>query len=318
MRTSIRILILAIAIILLGFSTVSARNFQTPTDDVTMGAQLYDRWYAVLGVSAPVNNMPIWERQTTNTRSGPDTWRCSECHGWDYKGSEGVYGSGSHATGFPNVMKLTAGMTNTEIIAHLKGSKDPSHDFSKYLKETDLELLAKFLKEGVQDDSVSVDAITLKAIGGNLKNGKELYEGNCAKCHGADGKLIVFRTEGVNEYLGSVATRDPYRFLHRTRFGVAGTKDMPVVRELGWKPADNVDVLTYAQSLPTSVENEPVTNAGAGSQTSPKLGGPQGGPFGGMFAVFTAVFGMLGMSAFFLLGLVILGVLVVWALRKRN
>jgi mono/diheme cytochrome c family protein len=168
------------------------------------------------------------------------------------------------------------------------------------------------------DDSASVDAITHKAIGGNIKNGKKRYDGNCAQCHGLDGKLIVFRSEGVNESIGSVANRDPYRFLHRTRFGVAGIKEMPVGRELGWEPAVSVDILAYAQSLPIGTEKEDITNAGAGSQTSPKLGGPQGGVLGGILSGLGAVFSMLGISIFFLLGLLILGAVIVWALRKRN
>lgn len=318
MRTSIRILILAIFFMLFGVGTVSARTYVTPTDDITIGAQLYDKWFAALGTNAPDGNMPIWERQTTNTRSGPDTWRCSECHGWDYKGSEGAYGSGSHKTGFPNVMKLASGMTEAEIVDHLKGSKDPSHDFSKYIKDTDLEKLAKFVKEGVQDNTTAVDAHTLKVIGGNPEKGKKLFDGNCSKCHGADGKTIIFRTEGVDEFIGSVAIREPYRFLHRTRYGVAGAKDMPIGHDLGWKSNDSVDILAYAQSLPTGTEIEQVTNAGTDSETSPKMGGPQGGVVGGIFTGLTAVFGMLGISAFFLIGLVILGAMIVWALRKRN
>jgi len=169
----------------------------------------------------------------------------------------------------------------------------------------------------VQDDSAAVDAITLKVKGGNVQHGKELYQASCTKCHGADGELIVFRSEGVNEYIGSVANRDPYRFLHRTRFGVAGT-EMPIGYEMGWKPADGVDVLAYAQGLPTGNEKEPVSNAGSGSETSPNLGGPQGGVLGGMLTGLGAVLGMLGLSSFFLLGLVIIGALIVWALRKRN
>jgi mono/diheme cytochrome c family protein len=317
MRTFSRILILTTVIMFLRFGTASARFFHAPTDDITIGAQLYDRWYAVLGKSAPEGNMPIWERQTTNTRSGPDTWRCSECHGWDYKGSEGAYHSGSHATGFPNVMKLAADMTDAEIVSHLKGSKDPSHDFSKYIDDLNLEKLAKFLKQGEIDDSIAVNPVTLKAVGGDAVHGKQLYETTCTSCHGADGKLIVFHTEGINEYIGSVANRDPYRFLHRTRFGVAGT-EMPIGRELGWKPSDGVDVLAFAQGLPTGVEKEPIANVGAVSKSSPAMGGPQGGILGGIFTGFSVLFGMLGMSAFFLLGLVILGVLIVWALRKRN
>ena len=297
---------------------MAASSYQAPADDVTIGAQLYDNWFAALGVSAPTGNMPIWERQTTNSRSGPDTWRCSECHGWDYKGSEGAYATGSHATGFPSAMKLAAGMSEAEIVDHLNGSKDPSHDFSKYLKDSDLQKLAKFLKEGAQDDKPFVDGVTLKAIGGNPDNGKKLYEADCAKCHGADGKQIVFRTEGINEYIGSVANRDPYRFLHRTRFGLAGNVNMPVGHVLGWKNNDSVDVLSYAQSLPTGTESQPASNAGAGSQTAPKLGGPQGGVVGGFLTGLAAAVGMVGLSAIFLAVLLIIGALVVWALRKRN
>ena len=301
-----------------GVGTAGAKNYQQSTNDITLGAQLYDRWYAALGVQAPSGNMPIWERQNNNTRSGPDTWRCSECHGWDYKGSEGVYATGSHYTGFPNVMKLAAAMTESEIVDHLKGSKDPSHNFSAYMKDQDLARLAKFLKEGLPDDSASVDPVTDKAVGGNAQNGKTLYDANCSKCHGDDGKLIVFRGEGVDEYLGTVANRDPFRFLHRTSFGVAGVKDMPVGLDLGWRSSDSVDVLAYVQSMPTGTNVEPVTNAGSGSETSPQLGGPLGGVAGGILTGLGAVLGMVGFSALFLGGLVVIGLLVVWALRRRK
>ena len=44
MRPLNRILLVAIAtILLLGVGTVSARSFKAPSDDVSAGAQLYDR-----------------------------------------------------------------------------------------------------------------------------------------------------------------------------------------------------------------------------------------------------------------------------------
>jgi mono/diheme cytochrome c family protein len=316
MRNSFRVGLVLMALLLAGVATVSARSVQKSTDDVVIGAQLYDRWYAALGVNAPDGNMPIWERQTANTRSGADTWRCSECHGWDYKGSEGAYSSGSHYTGFANVMKLAAAMTPEEIVSHLKGSKDPSHDFSKYIDDANLQKLALFLKEGVIDDTEFIDAITLKVKNGDTAHGKQLYDQTCATCHGADGTQIVFRTEGINEYLGSVANRDPFRFLHRSRFGVAGT-EMPVGRDLGWTPADGRDVLAYAQTLPTGQQSTQAGNAGAGSAPSPKLGGPGNNIFSGMLTGLAAFFGMFGLSVLFLGGLVVLGVVIVWALRKR-
>ena len=130
--------------------------------------------------------------------------------------------------------------------------------------------------------------------------------------------MIVFRTDGVNEFIGSIANRDPYRFLHRTRFGVSGAQDMPIGRDLGWNTSESVDLLAFAQRLPTGVEIVQGTNAGTGSKPSPNLGGPQGGIVGGFFTGFAAVFGMLGFSFSFLFLLVIFGALIVWALRKRN
>ena len=37
-------------------------------------------------------------------RAGADTWRCKECHGWDYAGKDGAYGSGDHRTGIVGVL----------------------------------------------------------------------------------------------------------------------------------------------------------------------------------------------------------------------
>ena len=105
----IPIYILAVAVIFLGIGAASAKNIHFASDDITIGAQLYDKWYALLKTTPPDENMPIWERQTTNTRSGPDTWRCAECHGWDYKGSEGAYSIAASPTvsGSWNMMRLT-------------------------------------------------------------------------------------------------------------------------------------------------------------------------------------------------------------------
>jgi thiosulfate dehydrogenase len=70
----------------------------------SLGGLLYDNWWAVTGADEPATDQPLWKTQTTNTRTGADTWRCKECHGWDYKGVEGAYGSGSHKTGFKGIL----------------------------------------------------------------------------------------------------------------------------------------------------------------------------------------------------------------------
>ncbi|MFV1859618.1 MAG: hypothetical protein ACC647_09750, partial [Anaerolineales bacterium] len=71
---------------------------------VSGGGLLYDKWWKAAGVDEPSGDNPLWARQDTNTRTDTATWRCKECHGWDYQGAEGAYGSGSHFTGFPGIL----------------------------------------------------------------------------------------------------------------------------------------------------------------------------------------------------------------------
>lgn len=288
-----------------------------PPEDLIAGAILYDRWFAAIGQEAPEGDMPLWGRQTTNSRSGPDTWRCVECHGWDYKGAQGAYGSGSHFTGFPNISALVPNLAEQEIVDHLKGSKDPAHDFSSYMDDASLGKLALFLKFGLIDDDQFIDDVSLNVIGGDPERGKELYDQVCANCHGADGTLIVFRTEGVDEYLGSVASRDPWRFLHRTRFGVAGV-DMPVGAKLGWKAEDGRDVLAYVQTLPVGLITPTPQPASAFETPSSLVGGPPTTSLlGGMVTGLGSIF-LVCLASFVFLGVLVgMGALVVSALRKR-
>jgi thiosulfate dehydrogenase len=260
--------------------------------------------------------MPIWSRQSTDTRSGADTWRCSECHGWDYRGAQGAYKSGSHYTGFPDVMTLAAGLTVDQIVAHLKGANDPAHDFSIYMNDQALTQLADFLKYGTIDDTQYIDPLSLQVKGGDIKHGQQLYTTVCAACHGGDGEKIVFRSEGIDEFLGSVANRDPWRFLHRTRFGTAGTS-MPVGYELGWTPADGRDILVYAQTLPTGVQTGAVSRGGEGSVPTHLIGGPATNLWTGILTGVGAFLGTVLGAVIFILVVLGLATLVVVILRKR-
>ncbi len=311
------ILILLLLIALLSAGAAIAAEPTPPQDDIIRGGQLYDQWYAVLGMDPPAGNMPIWSRQTTNTRSGGDTWRCNECHGWDYKGAQGEYQAGSHYTGFPNLYQLAPGLTVDDIVNHLNGKIDPAHDFSPYLDEPSLTQLADFLKFGIIDDASYINPISLQVIDPDFSHGKELYQSTCSTCHGEDGKAIVLKPEGINEYLGSVANRDPWRFLHRTRYGVAGT-DMPVGISLGWQPTDGRDVLAYAQTLPAGGEivSEPTPNPK--STPAPLTGGPTHNLFSGILTSLGALAGMAVVSGAFIGGFILMAVVIVVIFRKRR
>ncbi|HET7087304.1 MAG TPA: hypothetical protein VFL17_01505, partial [Anaerolineae bacterium] len=118
--------------------------------DAVRGGQLYDTWWAVAPMeeeehkegeeheaAGPTTDQPLWKTQTTNTRTGEETWRCKECHGWDYRGVDGAYGSGSHKTGFVGIFNAQS-KPAAELLAILKGSTNPDHDFSKDIDEQGL------------------------------------------------------------------------------------------------------------------------------------------------------------------------------------
>jgi thiosulfate dehydrogenase len=312
---------LPVLLILIGFALMLATGAQAQGGatqaEIIRGAVLYDKWYAALGVAAPPGDMPIWGRQTTNTRSGADTWRCVECHGWDYRGSQGAYGSGSHYTGFPDILTLVANLSEADIVNHLKGANDPDHDFSKYLDGQSMTALAKFLKYGIIDDSLYIDSVSMRVIGGDVPHGEMLFQTTCSGCHGEDGAKIIFRGEGIDEALGDVAKRDPWRFLHRTRFGNAGTS-MPIGAELGWSPANGRDVLAYVQTLPTE-QTAPV-QAPAVEQAKPaqQIGGPGNNWWNGLLTSLGAFFAAMGYAIVFIGGFLLMGFLVVILLRRRK
>jgi thiosulfate dehydrogenase len=225
------------------------------TGSVTVGGKLYDKWWSVAEVDEPSEDQPLWSTQTTNTRSGSTTWRCKECHGWDYKGADGAYGSGSHFTGFAGVLGSAPGMSHGELLAWLDGSTDGDHDFSAMGDEAMANLVV-FLSEGLIDVGPFIDAETKAAVGADEANGKALYDGTCAVCHGADGRTINFHDPDEPEFVGNIAVDNPWEFIHKVRAGQPGAP-MPSSIDNGWSMQDVVDVLGYAQTLPT----EPPTTA---------------------------------------------------------
>jgi len=228
-------------------SIVIGADEQGAADSVAFGGLLYDKWWSAAEVDAPDSDQALWATQTTNTRSGSDTWRCKECHGWDYMGVEGAYGSGSHLTGFPGVL-ASQGSSPDEIIAWIAGTTNADHDFSAMGDEA-VAVLADFLSEGLVDVSPFIDDDKL-AVGGDAANGESLYGDTCSGCHGDDGRNINFGDEDDPDYVATIAIDNPWEFIHKVRAGQPGTK-MPAGIDLGWSMQDVVDVLTFAQSLPT-------------------------------------------------------------------
>jgi mono/diheme cytochrome c family protein len=315
MKPRFLVLLAVVALLAVAWQAAAA---QGADPGVVRGAMLYDNWSAVLGSDSPAGNMPIWSRQTTNTHSGADTWRCVTCHGWDYQGKDGAYRSGSNATGFPGVYAAAQNLSEAEIAAALKGKNDPEHDFSTYMNDAAISDLAKFIKSALIDDSKYIDPQALSVIGGDAAQGKMLFADQCASCHGADGAKIQFRFEGRDATLGTIAIIDPWRFLHKTRYGTPGT-EMVIGATLGWTEQEGRDVLLYAQSLPSGLEPAEQGQSRSSSDELPQSpAGQSGNFFVGLLTAFGAMVTSLGFALF--LGVFLIGVifLIVWALRERR
>jgi cytochrome c553 len=326
MKRSLIWVLLMLTLVWLGFNIQGAQavvlTFQDQStqedESIVNGALLYDNWFAALGVNAPSGNIPLWGQQTTNTRSGPETWRCVTCHGWDYQGRDGAYRYGANRTGFPGVFHARES-DREEIVAALQGSNNVEHDFSAYLNETQMNDLAVFITTAVIDDNEFIDPQTLAVRGGDAAHGQALYDETCASCHGDDGQGIEFRFEGRQAWLGTLAELDPWRFLHKTRFGTPGTA-MPIGYELGWTPQDGRDVLLYARSMPSGLEVRPVDPSMEGREdpTGPQPGGPATNIFTGILTALAAIATGLGFAV--LIGGVLVGVILVlvWLLRGQS
>jgi cytochrome c553 len=224
---------------------------ESVSGDAVRGGALYDAYWSVPGVmgsAAPTTNHPLWAARpdmASNTRTGPDTWRCKECHGWDYKGASGQYGSGSHATGFPGVLGTESSAANIAALL-----ADPAgHNYGSVLSETDRNDLAAFITTRTIDTATLIDAAGA-FIGGDTVAGKVTYDGVCAACHGADGlnPAPTGSAGGFEDFPGLIATDNPWEFIHKVRFGQPGTPMTP--QDSALDMADLSNLGAFSQTLP--------------------------------------------------------------------
>lgn len=224
---------------------------ETANGNAVRGGALYDTYWSVpgvLGSTEPTTNHPLWATRpdmASNTRMGPDTWRCKECHGWDYKGASGKYGAGSHATGFAGVLGTTMGAADVASML-----ADPTgHNYGAVLSETDRNDLAAFITTRLIDTATLIDA-TGAFIGGDVTLGKVTYDTTCASCHGADGlnTMPTGSAGAFEDFPGFIANDNPWEFVHKVRFGQPGTAMAPQDAALDIVALSNLGA--YSQTLP--------------------------------------------------------------------
>jgi len=221
---------------------------------LSRGAHLYDDWLGVTGTT-PTGDNPGYA-QTQGKAKGAATWRCKECHGVDYRGVDGFYSSGSHFTGVAGLVQSSSEDESALFTGIHDACFGPATPASgSQLSDADVWDLVKFIREGVVDLTPYLDA-TGVPINGDPANGKLLYEGQCVRCHGADGSKLNIGSAVSVSYIGTEANKNGFNFQHRVRFGLVPTpgtlkQEMPAAVNFGWSMGDIRDVLTYARTLPT-------------------------------------------------------------------
>lgn len=205
------------------------------------GGRIYDTWWEALGRDEPKGTHPAYP--AAGKVKGPATFRCKECHGWDYRGKDGIYGSGSHFTGIKGI-RDAAGKPPAEIAKILR---DKTHGYTKeMITDAELARVAAFVSRGQHDATKFVDPKT-REVKGDAERGKTLFQTTCAACHGYDGKLLVWGPQNAPEYVGTVANKYPEEFLHKVRNSHPGAM-MINLRALPM--ADAANILAFAKGLP--------------------------------------------------------------------
>jgi len=233
---------------------------------VVLGGRIYDKWWITSNtLSDPVTTHALWPASNTKI-SGSDTWRCKECHGWDYRGRDGAYKEGKHASDIIGIVNTESAImqqsTAAQIYTFLKTNTD--HGFaSGNFSDTEFYAATKFVMTMRAEVEASASPISFisdstKLATGDANNGKSVYEstqGSCSasNCHGADGKALDF-VDGddkvlPNSFVHNVAQENPWEFIHKVRFGVAQMPDLyssPSAEVNSVEAA--VDLLAYAQT----------------------------------------------------------------------
>jgi len=209
---------------------------------ISIGGRIYDNWWMALNRDAPEETHPGWPASNTE-KAGDVTWRCTSCHGWDYRGAEGQHGRDEYRTGIAGV-RGAQGMALEDIAAILR---DERHRYSKaMIPDREALWLARFLSEGQHDADALIDPESGRAMGDGVR-GQQIFQNICAACHGYDGTALDWGEGNAHAHVGTEANGNPWEVLHKIRNGNPGHE---MVSLRAFSIEDAVNVLTYAQSLP--------------------------------------------------------------------
>ncbi len=213
------------------------------------GGLIYDNWWAAMARERPSQTHPSYPK--AGKKTGADTWRCTECHGWDYKGKDGQYAKGPHATGVKGI-NAAKGRDPKEIMKLLRA---PFHGYtSDMIHNDELARVALFVSRGQHNTDKLINnetgdvhsgALSKKAF---LERGHSIYQTTCAVCHGFDARRLNFGTLKKPTFISTEAKNNPWKVLHKMRNAHPGVE---MISLRAFPIEYSAAVLAYLRTLPS-------------------------------------------------------------------
>lgn len=210
------------------------------------GGRIYDKWWEALDRDPPEGTNPTYPTDVNQKQSGSGTWRCKECHGWDYRGAEGIYRSGSHYSGIAGIDGAVG--QPVELISRIL--RDENHPYSEeMINNEEMLRVAAFVSRGQVDMRTFINLETrtmLKGVG-NTDRGRAIFQTTCAACHGFDGAAMDWGDEDGPSYVGTEAIGLPDEVFHKIFNAHPG---VAMINLRAFSLQDSIDALAYAATLP--------------------------------------------------------------------
>ncbi|MFN4154687.1 MAG: c-type cytochrome [Paracoccaceae bacterium] len=228
-----------------------APQVQSKEWQIAAGGRIYDNWWEALDRAEPEGTNPAYPVTVNADQTGPGTWRCKECHGWDYQGVSGIYSKGSHFTGIKGIMGMR-GAPLEEIVPILRNA---SHPYTKEMISDDEMLrVALFVSEGLTDMRAFIDYDTRKVIAGvgDTDRGRAIFQTTCAACHGFDGRAMDWGQGDEHNFVGTEAAELPDEVYNKISNAHPGAA---MINLRAFSVDDRISVMRYIASLPSGMDN---------------------------------------------------------------
>jgi thiosulfate dehydrogenase len=236
-RRPLSILVAAIVLAAAFIMTPAAGVADEVESSLARGGKLYDKWYKVIGVDAPLQSHPAYPADKKYAAKPKSNWRCKECHGWDYMGRDGAYSKGKHHTGIKGINGMR-GADPAKIIAVLKGQ---SHQYGDKMEAADLQDLANFVSNGQINMDDYIDRAS-KMAKGDKNKGAAYFNTVCAGCHSKAGTKPKDMEKTLGAQMGN-----PWEVMHKIMNGQPD-EPMPALRALDRQVV--LDIMAHMTTLP--------------------------------------------------------------------